>query len=82
LDFETFMQNYLPFIQIIIAVLLIVLILFQQRGTALGSAFGGGGGGEGSGFYATRRGIQQKIYWATIVLGILFIALSILIIAL
>ena len=73
------MIDYIPFIQIIIAVLLIVLILFQQRGTALGSAFGGGGGGGGgAGFYATRRGIQQKIYWVTIILGILFIGLSLL----
>lgn len=76
------MKEFLPFIQIIVAVLIIILILFQQRGTALGSAFGGGGGGEGSGFYATRRGIQQKIYWATIILGILFVALSLLTIAL
>lgn len=74
------MTNYLSIIQLIVAVLLIILILLQQRGTALGSAFGGGGGGGAGGgeFYATRRGIQQKIYWASIVLGVLFIALAIL----
>ncbi len=74
------MTNYLPIIQIIVAVSLTILILLQQRGTALGSAFGGGGGGgDGGGeFYATRRGIQQKIYWASIVLGVLFIVLAIL----
>ncbi len=66
------MEQYLSLIQIIVAVLLIVLILFQQRGTALGSAFGQEGG-----FYATRRGIQEKIYWATIVCAVLFIALAI-----
>lgn len=65
------MTVYLPLVQIIVSVLIIVLILLQQRGTALGSAFGGGGDG---GFYATRRGIQQKLYWATIVLTITFIA--------
>jgi len=42
----------------------------------LGSAFGGGGGGGG--FYATRRGIQKKIFWASIILGILFILLALL----
>lgn len=63
-------------IQITIAIALIVLILFQQRGTALGSSFGGGeGGGD---FYSTRRGIQKKIYWATIVLGAAFIILAII----
>ena len=51
-----------------------VFILLQQRGTALGSAFGGSGGG----FYATRRGIQKKIFWATIACGTLFIILALL----
>ena len=66
------MNSYLVYLQIGVAVLLVVSILLQQRGTALGSSFGGG---EGT-FFATRRGIQQKLYVATIVLGILFIALS------
>jgi protein translocase SecG subunit len=68
------MKEFLPIIQLVIAVALIVLILIQQRGTALGSAFGG----EGGGFYATRRGIQKKIFWGTIVCGVLFIALAVL----
>ncbi len=67
------MEQYLPIAQIIVAVLLIISILLQQRGTALGSAFGGGGG-----FYATRRGIQQKLLWATCILGALFIILALL----
>jgi len=71
------MPQILSIAQIIVSILLIVLILFQQRGTALGSAFGG----EGGGFYATRRGLQKKIFWATIVLGGAFIALSIFILA-
>jgi preprotein translocase subunit SecG len=66
------MSQYLPLAQIIVAILLIVFILLQQRGTALGSAFGGGGG-----FYATRRGIQKKIFWATVVFGVLFVVLAI-----
>ncbi|MBU4298794.1 preprotein translocase subunit SecG [Patescibacteria group bacterium] len=67
------MNNFLPFAQIITAVFLIVLILLQQRGTALGSAFGG----EGS-FYATKRGVQKKIFWATCVLGAVFLFLALL----
>lgn len=67
------MSQYLPLAQIIIAILLIVLILLQQRGTALGSAFGQEGG-----FYATRRGIQKKILIATVVSGALFIILALL----
>lgn len=67
------MKDYLPFIQIIISIFLIFFILLQQRGTALGSAFGGG-----EGFYATRRGIQKKIFIATIITGILFIITALL----
>ena len=68
------MDTFLLSAQIIIAILLIILILFQQRGTALGSSFGG----EGGGFYATRRGIQKKILWATVISGVLFILLALL----
>jgi preprotein translocase subunit SecG len=68
------MEQYLQIAQIVVSVALIVLILLQQRGTALGSAFGGDSGG----FYATRRGIQQKIFWGTIVCGALFIILAVL----
>lgn len=67
------MKEYLPFAQIVVSGILIILILLQQRGTALGSAFG-----EGGGFYTTRRGLQKKIFWATIVFGILFLVLALL----
>ena len=67
------MKDFLPLAQIVAAVLLMLLILLQQRGQALGSAFGGEGG-----FYATRRGIQKKIFWATIIFGILFIVFALL----
>lgn len=70
------MTQFLLTVQIIISILLIVFILLQQRGTAMGSAFGGGGS-EGGG-YSTRRGIQKKIYWASIVCGILFLTLAFL----
>ena len=68
------MNTILLIAQSVTAILLIIFILFQQRGTALGSAFGG----EGGGFYSTRRGIQKKIFWATIISGALFIILALL----
>jgi len=67
------MNNQLLIAQSIISVLLVILILLQQRGTALGSAFGGGGE-----VYSTRRGMQKKFLYGTIVLVIAFIALSLL----
>jgi protein translocase SecG subunit len=65
------MNQILFYSQIAVSIALVVLILIQQRGTALGSAFGGGGE-----FYSSRRGIQKKIYYATIVVAGLFIILS------
>lgn len=67
------MHSILIYLQLIVAVLLVVSILLQQRGQALGQAFGGEGG-----FYATRRGLQKKLFWASVVLGALFIVLSLL----
>ena len=64
-------MNITSILQIVVSVLLIILVLFQQRGSGLGSAFGQEGGA-----YATRRGAQKKIFTATIVLGILFIGLA------
>lgn len=68
-------MQHLLLAQIIVSILLIILILLQQRGTALGSAFGQDGGGGG---YGTRRGIQKKLLWATIICGALFIVLAVL----
>ncbi|MEK7519348.1 MAG: preprotein translocase subunit SecG [Patescibacteria group bacterium] len=67
------MELFLQISQIIISISLIIVILLQQRGAGLGSAFGGGGE-----FYGTRRGIQQKMFIATIILGTLFITLGVL----
>lgn len=66
------MNIYLFYGQIVISVILIILIAVQQRGAALGSAFGGGGE-----FYSSRRGIQKKLHYATIVTSLLFIAAGI-----
>jgi len=67
------MKQILFFAQIIIPVLLIVLILLQQRGTALGSVFGGEGG-----FYLKRRGLEKKIFWSTVALAVSFLVISLL----
>lgn len=69
------MKNILVISQLIVSAILITFILLQQRGTALGSAFGGSGEG---GSYSTRRGIEKKIYWGTIIFGIIFIVLAII----
>ncbi len=66
------MSNFLSIAQIIIATLLAGTILMQARGSGLSSVFGGE-----STFYHTRRGIEKFIFWATVILAVLFIATSI-----
>ncbi|MCX6798116.1 MAG: preprotein translocase subunit SecG [Candidatus Falkowbacteria bacterium] len=58
---------WLKIAQIVISLLLIISILMQNRGTGLGSAFGGG-----NSVYLTKRGVEKKLFYATIVLAILF----------
>jgi len=55
--------------QLILAVLVIVSILLQQQGSGLGAAFGG----EGN-FYRSKRGLEKILFYATIVLIVLFVA--------
>jgi preprotein translocase subunit SecG len=59
--------------QIVVSVLLIVVILMQNRGTGLSGIFGGS-----SNVFQTKRGIEKILFRATIVLAILFFGLSIL----
>jgi len=65
------MVFWIKIIQIIVAVLLMVAILMQNRGAGLGGVFGGSGG-----VYLTKRGLEKKLFIATIVLAAIFILLS------
>jgi len=65
------MNQILFYSQIAVSIILIVLIAIQQTGAGLGSAFGGGE------LYTARRGIQKKVYYATIAIAGLFIILGI-----
>lgn len=63
--------NIITIIQIISAVVLIVSILMQQRGSGLSGTFGGD-----SGMYSTRRGIERLLFITTIIFAIIFVAVS------
>jgi preprotein translocase subunit SecG len=66
--------NIIPIAQIIIAVIVIVLILLQERSAGMTGILGGGDAG---GVYQTRRGLERIIFYSTIVLVIVFAALSV-----
>lgn len=59
--------------QIVLAGLLIITILLQQRGAGLSGTFGGE-----SNAYSTRRGAERVIFISTIIICVLFFAVSIL----
>jgi len=64
-------MKLLQIIQVIVAVLLIAVILMQNRGTGLSGIFGGGGN-----VYRTKRGIENVLFMATIILSVLFFLVS------
>lgn len=66
-------QNTLIFGLLIIDVIIIISILLQQREGGLSTVFGG----EGQ-VYRSKRGIALGLHYFTIVLAILFVALSVL----
>ncbi|MDP3697903.1 MAG: preprotein translocase subunit SecG [Candidatus Taylorbacteria bacterium] len=63
--------DLLTYAHITISALLIVTILLQQRGGGLSSTFGGS-----AMEYSTKRGAEKVIFYATIVLAVLFLGIS------
>lgn len=58
---------------IVIAIALIILILLQVKGGALGSLLGGDAGG---GIARTRRGLEKTLFRITIFLSIAFLGIA------
>ncbi|MCY3720103.1 MAG: preprotein translocase subunit SecG [Anaerolineaceae bacterium] len=67
-------QAALQIAAVIISILLIVLILLQVKGGGLGSLLGGDAGG---GIARTRRGLEKTLFQITIIIAVLFLAISI-----
>lgn len=63
-------MNFLFVLNLIIAILLIVVILMQNKGSGLSSVFGGGE------IVMERRGAEKFIHKLTIILAILFCTIS------
>lgn len=60
-------------LQIIVAIALTGVILLQAKGTGLGSTFGGQ-----SQMYHSKRGVEKVVFYLTIILSLIFVALSII----
>lgn len=58
-------------VQGVVAILLTLSILLQNRGSGLGSAFGGDFGG-----YYTKRGLEKFFIYGTVLLAVAFFVLG------
>lgn len=66
--------TFITIAQIVVSILLIGVIVIQQRGTGLGGIFGGGS----TEFYQQRRGLEKKIFYLTILLAAIFFVLNLM----
>lgn len=62
----------LQFLDIVVMVLLIVVVSLQNKSSGLSNVFGGAGN-----VVQTRRGFDKWLFYATIVLGVLFLGVNV-----
>lgn len=60
-------------VQIILGILLILVIVIQQKGSGIGTSFGGD-----MSFYRTKRGAEKLLFYATIVIAVVFTGFSVI----
>ena len=65
------MRNIVLIVNIVVSIAIVALILLQGKGAGLRSAWGGGGE-----LFQTRRGIEKVTLQLTVVLIVVFFALS------
>ncbi len=61
----------LTIIDMVVMVVLIIVVALQNKSSGLSNVFGGGGG-----VTTTRRGADKGLFYATVVLGVLFAGIS------
>lgn len=60
------------FLNIVVMLLLITSIALQNKSSGLSNVFGGAGN-----IVATRRGFEKWLFYATIVLAVIFVAINV-----
>lgn len=66
------MEQALIIVELIVGILLIVTVLLQAKGTSASAL----SGRSSAATYRTRRGVEKTLFNVTIVLGIVFVVLS------
>ncbi len=69
------LAKILPWVQIVLSVLVIIVILLQQSEAGLGSSFGGDFSGQS---FRTKRGAEKWLFTFAVVLTILFAVSAVL----
>ncbi len=64
-------ENIYNIIQFVLAIILIIVVLLQQKGTGLSGVFGGS-----SNIYSTKRGLDKILHHATIIVAVIFFGIS------
>lgn len=67
------MHIALNIIQIVLAIVLILVVMFQVRGGGLGGIFG-----QADTVFRTRRGLERRLFQLTILLIIAFVVIAII----
>jgi len=70
------MNSILLWIQIILAIIIILGILAQKSNAGLGGAFGAGN--DGAATYHTKRGFEKFLFYLTIIASIVFVVLTLI----
>jgi len=65
----------LNLVQLALGVILMAVVLMQNRGSGLSNVFGGSGA-----IYRTKRGFEKWLFYSTIILVTAFVALSVVIV--
>ena len=63
------LAKVLPYAEIIVSVVLVLVIMLQQSGAGVGGALGGDDSGS---FHHTRRGFEKFLFYLSLVCAILF----------
>lgn len=67
-------MNILSILQIIVALLIIIAVVIQNRGSDSSMAYGGGATSS----YRSKKGLEKFLFYSTIALAAIFAGLSIL----
>lgn len=69
------LKEFLPWIQIVLAVLTVMGVLLQQSEAGLGASFGGS---SSAGSFHTKRGLEKVLFIGTIIVATAFVVSSLI----